>query len=592
MDLLSLLKLLGGLGLFIYGMLTMGNALEKMAGEKLEKTLETVTGNIFKAVGVGALVTGIIQSSSATTVMVVGFVNAGIMNLKQAVGVIMGANIGTTVTAQLLRLDTTGAVEGSLLMQILKPSMLAYVAVALGAGLFMFAKKRKHHDFGEILLGFGVLFIGMSIMEGSVTALKDMPWFQHMFTIFTNPVLGILVGIAVTAIIQSSSASVGILQAVASTGAITYAAAIPIILGQNIGTCVTALLSALGANKNAKRAAMIHFYFNLIGSVFFILVVYGLNAIIGFTFWDSPIGKSGIANFHALFNVSVTLLFIPFRGLLITLAERTIKSKPSESQVIEDLGRLDERFYSSPAVALDQCDKIISAMGKCGHQNIQMVNAAIVDSVPPHVETFKDNESFLDRAEARLNSYMLGIKEEELSENSRKTYSEMLHSIGDFERVGDYAENLLEFYEDMHERGTVFSQEAISELRVMSQAVEEIVALTVKAYESNDVVTARQIEPLEDVIDSIKEALKSRHISRLQSGICTVSTGIPFLDIIHNYEKIADHCSNVAVYVMMLADDNQEFDIHEYRKILKDIRTDEFQAFTSLYENKYLNKVI
>ncbi len=285
-------------------------------------------------------------------------------------------------------------------------------------------------------------------------------------------------------------------------------------------------------------------------------------------------------------------MFIPFRGLLSTMAERTIKSKPSESQVIEDLGRLDERFYSSPAVALDQCDKIISAMGKCGHQNIQMVNAAIVDSVPPHVETFKDNESFLDRAEARLNSYMLGIKEEELSENSRKTYSEMLHSIGDFERVGDYAENLLEFYEDMHERGTVFSQEAISELRVMSQAVEEIVALTVKAYESNDVVTARQIEPLEDVIDSIKEALKSRHISRLQSGICTVSTGIPFLDIIHNYEKIADHCSNVAVYVMMLADDNQEFDIHEYRKILKDIRTDEFQAFTSLYENKYLNKVI
>ena len=307
MNILSLLKLLGGLGLFLYGMLTMGNALEKMAGEKLEKTLETVTGNIFKAVGVGALVTGIIQSSSATTVMVVGFVNAGIMNLKQAVGVIMGANIGTTVTAQLLRLDSSGAVEGSLLMQILKPSMLAYVAGAIGAGLFMFAKKRKLHDFGEILLGFGVLFIGMSVMEGSVTALRDMPWFQQMFTLFTNPVLGILVGLGVTAIIQSSSASIGILQAVAATGAITYGAAIPIILGQNIGTCVTALLSAVGANKNAKRAAMIHFYFNLIGSVVFIVIVYAANAFLHFSFWDDPIGKAGIPNFHTAFNVACTL---------------------------------------------------------------------------------------------------------------------------------------------------------------------------------------------------------------------------------------------------------------------------------------------
>ena len=592
MDIFSLLKLLGGLGLFIYGMLTMGNALEKMAGEKLEKTLETVTGNIFKAIGIGALVTGIIQSSSATTVMVVGFVNAGIMNLRQAVGVIMGANIGTTVTAQLLRLDSSGTLENSVIMQLLKPSMLAYVAVGIGAAIFMFAKKRKFHDFGEILLGFGVLFIGMSIMEGSVTSLKDLPWFQNMFTLFTNPVLGILVGMVVTAIIQSSSASVGILQAVASTGAISYAAAIPIIMGQNIGTCVTALLSALGANKNAKRAAMIHFYFNLIGSVFFIVVVYTLNAIIGFDFWNDPIGKAGIANFHTLFNIVVTVLFVPFRGVLITLAEKTVKIKQAENEISHDLSRLDERFYSSPAVALEQCNKTIISMGQSAQSNLKMVNAAIVEQTPPRLETFKDTESFLDRAEARLNSYMLGIKEDELSENSRKAYSEMLHSIGDFERVGDYAENLLEFYEDMQERGTVFSQEAISELRVMSQAVEEIVSLTVQAYEQNDATLARQVEPLEDVIDSIKEALKSRHISRLQSGICTVNTGIPFLDIIHDYEKISDHCSNVAVYVMMLADTANQFDVHEYRKILKDLRTDEFQAFTSLYENKYLNKVI
>ncbi len=592
MDILLILKPLGGLGLFIYGMLTMGNALEKLAGEKLEKTLETVTSNIFKAVGVGALVTGIIQSSAATTVMVVGFVNAGLINLRQAVGIIMGANIGTTVTAQLLRLDSSGTVEGSVLLQLLKPSVLAYALVAVGAWLLMFAKKRKSRDIGEILLGLGVLFIGMSIMETAMAPLQEMPWFQQMFTLFTNPVLGVLAGLIVTALIQSSSASVGILQAVSATGAISYSAAIPIIMGQNIGTCVTALLSALGANKNAKRAAMIHFYFNLIGSIFFIVVIYSLQAVVRFDFWDAPIGKAGIANFHAAFNIVVTLLFLPFHKLLIRMAEKTIKIEPTDNAVIEDLSRLDPRFYSSPAVALDQCDKIIVSMGKCGLQNLQMVNAAIVEGTPPHVETFKDNESFLAMAEAQLNSYMLGIQEGDLSENSRKDYAEMLHSIGDFERVGDYAENLLEFYQDMHERGTVFSQEAISELRVMSQATEEIVAMTVQAYENDDAALARQVEPLEEVIDAIKEALKSRHISRLQSGICTVNTGIPFLDIIHNYEKISDHCSNVAVYVMMLADADHTFDIHEYRKVLTDLRTDEFQAFTSLYENKYLSKVI
>ncbi|WP_458862125.1 Na/Pi cotransporter family protein [Acidaminobacterium chupaoyuni] len=593
MNALSLVKLLGGLGLFIYGMLTMGNALEKMAGEKLEKTLETVTGNIFSAVAVGALITGIIQSSSATTVMVVGFVNAGIMNLKQAVGVIMGANIGTTVTAQILRLDTTGSVSESFLMTLMKPSNLAYVAVAIGAVLFMFSKKRKHHDFGEILLGFGVLFIGMSVMEGSVTALKDLPWFQEMFSKFSNPLLGMLVGVFVTAIIQSSSASVGILQAVASTGAITYSAAIPIILGQNIGTCVTALLSSIGANKSAKRAAMIHFYFNLIGSLLFMTAIYSINAFVGFSFWHETIGKGGIANFHLLFNVVTTLFFIPFNRFLIFLAEHTIKSKNSgEESLTEDLGRLDERFYSSPVVALEQCNKVIVAMGLCAQKNIRIVNAALVSDEAPRLDTFKDNESFLDRAEARLNTYMLGIKDEELSEKSKKAYSEMMHSIGDFERMGDYAENLLEFYQDMKDRNIVFSQEALSELRVMSDAVDEIMDLTIRAYETCDTALSRQIDPLEDVIDSMKEALKSRHIMRLQSGMCTVSTGIPFLDIIHNYEKIADHCSNVSVYVMMLSDDAEEFDMHEYRKIVKDIRTDEFAAFTSLYENKYLSKVI
>ena len=585
MNLISIITLLGGLGLFLYGMTTMGNALEKLAGEKLERTLEVMTNNIFKAILVGTVVTGIIQSSSATTVMVVGFVNAGIMSLQQAVGVIMGANIGTTVTAQILRLDTTGAVSGSLVMQLLNPSTLSYIVVAVGVVMMMVSKRKKVITAGEMLLGLGVLFIGMSVMESSVTALRDSPWFAQLFASLQNPVLGILAGTLVTAIIQSSSASVGILQAVASTGAVTYAAAIPIILGQNIGTCVTALLSSLSGNRNAKRAAMIHFYFNLIGSLVFIVLVYLFRPMFG-ELWYSAIDKAAIANFHTMFNIVVTLFFIPFNKLLIVLAEKTIRS--AGPMVGEDLDLLDERFYSSPAVALEQCDKVINSMGVYALINIQMVCGGILDKKSFPIENFSDNEEYIDRCEARLNNYMIGIKQDELSEQGRRSYAEMMHAIGDFERLGDYAQNLLDQYQLMTEKQLTFSADAQAELDIMRRATEEIVGLTNDAYAASDGEAAPRIEALEDVIDSLKETLKNKHISRLQNGQCTVTTGVPFLDIIHNFEKISDHCANIAIYVTMYNDANSTFDIHEYRKVLSQVGGEQFAHWQKHYEDLYL----
>ena len=590
LDLLSVVRLFGGLGLFIYGMNTMGNALEKLAGEKLERTLEVMTSNIFKAILMGTLVTGIIQSSSATTVMVVGFVNAGIMSLSQAVGVIMGANIGTTVTAQLLRLDTTGAVSGSLVMQLLKPSSLSYLAVAVGAVLMMVSKRKKTASLGEMLLGFGVLFIGMSVMESSVTVLRDSPWFAQLFASLQNPVLGILAGALVTAVIQSSSASVGILQAVASTGAITYAAAIPIILGQNIGTCVTALLSSLGGNRNAKRAAMIHFYFNLIGSIVFITGVYLLRPLLLGDVWTSAIDKAAIANFHTLFNVTVTVLFIPFRGLLVKLAEKTIRT--TGPVIGEDLDLLDERFYSSPAVALEQCNKVVGSMGIYALINIRMVCSGILDKKPFHVENFHENEEYIDRCEARLNTYMIGIKEDDLSDQGRRFYAEMMHAIGDFERLGDYAQNLLDQYDLITQKQVSFSAEAHDELQVMRAATEEIVGLTNDAYAAADSEAAPRIEALESIIDTLKETLKSKHISRLQNGQCTVFTGIPFLDIIHNFEKISDHCANIAVYITMYNDTTSTFDIHEYRKVSSQVGGEQYSYWQKYYENLYLTPIL
>lgn len=586
-DILSILRLVGGLALFIYGMTVMGGGLERAAGAKLEKTLEKMTGNIWKALVMGAAVTAVIQSSSATTVMVVGFVNAGIMTLKQSVGVILGANIGTTITSQILRLDSSGTLGDNLFMQLVKPRNLAYIAVLAGIIMVMLAKKKKTRDKADILIGFGILFIGMSTMEGAVAPLADLPQFSALFAAISNPVLGVLVGAVVTAIIQSSSASVGILQALSTTGAITYAAAIPIILGQNIGTCITAFLSSLGGNKNARRTAMVHFYFNLLGSVIFLVGVYGLNALLHFTFWETAIDKGGIANFHTLFNVVATLLFLPFANLLVRLAERTI---PATEEKPDPLALLEPRFLATPSIALDQCQKCISQMGVAAKANFLLATEPIFTAEPVAQTTFKENESFLDRAEVEIGKYLLSVQNNLPTKDGQQLHAEMLHSLSDFEKIGDYAQNIMECVAMFGESGNQFSAAAMDELRTMCDAVGELIDMTVEAYTTRSASIARSVEPIEEVVDILKDQLKSRHIQRLNEGVCTFTTGVPFLDIIHDLEKIGDHCSNIAIYTIQLCEGASKFDTHGYSK--QEIKsTPLFQNQMRYYQQKYLAKL-
>lgn len=580
---LSVVQMIGGLALFIYGMTTMGKGLERAAGSKLEKTLEKMTGNVFKALIMGMVVTMVIQSSSATTVMVVGFVNAGIMSLRQSVGVILGANIGTTITAQILRLDSGGAVSENLLMQMLKPKNLAYVVVLAGVIIMMLAKKRRTRDIADIFSGFGILFIGMSVMEGAVAPLADLPQFAQLFATIANPVLGVLVGAGVTAIIQSSSASVGILQALSTTGAITYAAAIPIILGQNIGTCITAFLSSLGGSKNARRTAMVHFYFNLIGSIVFLVGVYAMEYTVGFPFWEDAIDKGGIANFHTLFNVTCTVLFLPFTGLLVKLAKWSVPS----GEVQEDpLSKLEPRFLTTPSLALEQAQRCIADMGDAAKQNFQLATDPLFSQIALKEDVFREQESFLDRAEVEIGRYLTNIHNIR-SIDQRRQMAEMMHSLSDFEKIGDYAQNIFGRVEEFRQSDLAFSPAAMQELQTMCKAVGEALDLTVEGYVTRSVAIARTVEPIEEVVDTLKERLKSRHIDRLSRSECTMQIGIHFLDIVHDLEKISDHCSNIAIYTIQLGEGATEFDTHAYAK-QEYKATPQFAEKLHYYQQKYL----
>ena len=545
-----------------------------------------MTGNVFKALLMGLVVTMVIQSSSATTVMVVGFVNAGIMSLRQSVGVILGANIGTTITAQILRLDN-GTGSGNLLMDMLKPSNLAYIVVLAGVIIMMLAKKRRTRDIADIFTGFGILFIGMSVMEGSVAPLADLPQFAELFAAISNPVLGVLIGTGVTAIIQSSSASVGILQALSTTGVISWSAAIPIILGQNIGTCITAFLSSLGGSKNARRTAMVHFYFNLIGSIIFLVVIYAIQYTVGFPFWDSPIDKGGIANFHTLFNVTCTILFLPFTGLLVKLATWSVPS----GEVQEDpLAKLEPRFLTTPSLALEQAQRCIAEMGDAAKQNFHLATDPLFSSnIAPNEDAFREHESFLDRAEVEIGRYLTNIHNIRSVDQRRQT-AEMMHSLSDFEKIGDYAQNIFSRMEEFRQAELAFSPAAKRELRAMCDAVGEALEMTVEGYVTRSVSVSRSVEPLEEVVDTLKERLKSRHIERLSSNECTMQTGIPFLDIVHDLEKICDHCSNIAIYTIQLGEGAEEFDTHAYAK--KEYKsTTQFAEKLRFYQQKYLTQI-
>ena len=574
-DVLSIVQMIGGLALFIYGMTTMGKGLERAAGSKLEKTLEKMTGDVFTALIMGMVVTMVIQSSSATTVMVVGFVNAGIMTLKQSVGVILGANIGTTVTAQILRLSG-GDGSGNLFMDLLKPKNLAYIIVLVGVIIMMLAKKRRTRDIADIFTGFGILFIGMAVMEGAVAPLADLPQFADLFAAISNPVLGVVVGAGVTAIIQSSSASVGILQALSTTGAITYSAAIPIILGQNIGTCITAFLSSLGGSKNARRTAMVHFYFNLIGSIAFLVAIYAVQYTVGFSFWENPIDKGGIANFHTLFNVTCTLLFLPFTGLLVKLARWSVPTGETQE---DPLAKLEPRFLTTPALALDQAQRCIADMGEAAKSNFHLAVDPMFGGSAASEEIFREHEAFLDRAEVEIGRYLTTMHNVR-SVDQRRQSAEMMHSLSDFEKIGDYAQNIFDRADEFRQAGLSFSATAMNELHTMTDAVSEVLDMTVEAYVTQSVSLARSVEPLEEVVDTMKEQLKSRHIERLGEGGCTMQTGIHFLDIVHDLEKIT----------IQLVEGAEEFDTHAYAKA--EFKSGpQFESKLKFYQNKYLSRL-
>lgn len=556
MSIFNLFTLFGGLAMFLYGMNIMGESLEKLGGGKFERILEKLTNNPIKGVLLGAMVTAVIQSSSATTVMVVGFVNSGIMRLSQAIGVIMGANIGTTVTSWILSLS--GIQGDSLFINLLKPANFTPVLALIGLAMQMVSKDDKKHNIGNILLGFSVLMFGMESMSGAVKPLADVPQFTSILTMFKNPVLGVLAGAVLTAVIQSSSASVGILQALSATGQITFGAAIPIILGQNIGTCVTALISCVGANKNAKRAAMVHLYFNIIGTIVFLTVFYILNALIRFSFIDSAVNAFNIAVVHTIFNLTATLLLLPFSKGLEKLAMLTIRDDKQEEQV----NLLDERFLITPSYAVERSMTLTTDMAYIAQEAFENALKCVDSFSEKRYAMVAEDENKTDEYEDRLGTYLVKISGHDLSVKDSQKVSLLLHAIGDLEQITDYALKIAGLGKEISTKKIEFSEKAKTELDILRRAVAEILGLTINAFASGDRRSAEKVEPLEDLIDEIRVELKTRHINRLQNGKCTVELGFIFSDFIGSLEKISDCCLNIAVSLIQLSDENYE--THQY----------------------------
>ena len=579
MDLFDVLNMIGGLALFLFGMDVMGKALEKQAGGRLKIILEKLTSSPIKGLLLGAGVTAVIQSSSATTVMVVGFVNSGLMELHQAIGVIMGANIGTTMTAWLISLT---AIESSnFFLQMLKPSSFSPVLAAIGVCCLMFSKQQKKHNIGTILLGFAVLMTGMEIMTNAVEPLADMPAFTNLFLLFTNPILGVIAGAVLTAAIQSSSASVGILQALSQTGAITYNNAIPIIMGQNIGTCITAILASVGTGKNAKRAAVVHFYFNLIGTIVFLVLFYVLRAIFDFAFLDDPLNAANIAVIHTLFNVLATSILLPFTKLLEKLACVTVRDDKED----KEFSMLDDRLMVTPSVAVYQSRQVAETMAKLAKETLYDGMHCLDDYDEKLMEKVEANEDKIDVYEDKLGTYLVRLSAKDLNEEDSNEVSRLLHCIGDFERIGDHALNLKEAAQEMRDKKIEFSPEGKEELDVMAAAVREILDMAVEVFINNDVRLAAEVEPLEQVIDTMQNALKSKHVERLKRGECTTELGFVFSDITTNYERVADHCSNIAICIIEMAKDSMS--LHEYLNDLKESHNEYFEDRVQAYTEKY-----
>lgn len=584
MDILQLFTFIGGLAMFLYGMNVMGAGLQKLAGGRLEKILERLTTNRFTGMLLGLGVTAVIQSSSATTVMIVGFVNSGLMKLSQATGVIMGANIGTTVTAWILAMSE---IQGDmLLLKLLRPEYFSPVLAAVGIVLTMGSKKQSRKDIGAILLGFAVLMFGMNTMSDSFSSLKSDPNFARILTMFENPLLGLLAGAVLTAIVQSSSASVGILQALSSTGAISYACAIPVILGQNIGTCVTALLSSIGTNKNARRAALIHLYFNVIGAVVCLALYMLLGALIPADIWtplvSTRMGMFDIAVTHTVLKLAITFILLPFSKGLEKLAVISVPDKAGKRDKIQ---LLDERFLATPALAVEQSKRLTDEMARLSCRNLSDAINLLTNFDPKTVDRINENEEKVDHYEDKLGTYLVRLSSASLTVHDSREVSMLLHSIGDIERISDHAVNLLHTAQEIKEKNIEFSAEAARELEIMSLAVLEITQLATDAFCKYDIGLASKVEPLEQVVDLLKAQLKARHIERLQKGECTTMTGFVFSDLITNYERVADQCSNIAVCMIQISKDN--FDTHKYLNTLKNSDDESFRRLYEEYRAKY-----
>lgn len=579
MDLFSALTMVGGLTMFLFGMDVMGKSLEKLAGGKLQKILEKLTSSPVKGFLLGLVVTIIIQSSSATTVMVIGFVNSGVMKLSQAIGVIMGSNVGTTVTSWILSLS--GLQGDSFLVKLFKPSTFTPVLALLGIVFYMSGKSDRKKTTGAILLGFSVLMFGMDTMSDAVKPLADVPEFINLFTLFSNPILGVLTGTVLTGIIQSSSASVGILQALSVTGAVNYGNAIPIIMGQNIGTCVTALLSSAGANKNAKRAAVVHLYFNVIGVAVFMTVFYTLKSIFDFSFIDNPINGFGIALVHTVFNVIATAVMLPFTKGLEKLACLTIRDSDKKEKTVP----LDERLLQTPAMAIDRCRSVTNQMAESVERMLSIAIGLTERYDEKSAEEILSSEETVDNDEDMLGTYLVKLSSRDMTVRESREVSKLLHTIGDFERIGDHAVNLLNTAREIDEKGLNFPEEAVEKIHVLQSAVREIVSITNNAFMNDDIVLASRVEPLEQVVDRLTKKLKHHQIERLQEGESTIEMGFVLSDLLTNYERVADHCSNIAVAIIEVTQGS--FDTHEYLNAMKNEKGETY--FRELY-NKYKEK--
>ena len=578
MTVFNFISLLGGLALFLFGMSTMSGGLEKTAGGKLEKILRKMTDRPIKALFLGVVITATIQSSSAVTVMLVGLVNSGIMQLGQSVGVIMGSNIGTTVTAWILSL--AGIESDNFFVSLLKPTNFSPIIAFIGILMIMISKKDRVKEIGGICLGFAVLMFGMEMMRDSMSPLSEMQEFRDLMVMFNNPLLGLIIGIVLTAVIQSSSATVGILQALSLTGALSYSMAIPIIMGQNIGTCITALISSIGVSKNAKRVAAIHVYFNLLGTAILLGIFYSVNAVFDLAFADKAIDPAGIAIVHSIFNLATTAILFPFTKQLEKLAVKTIKDKSEE----ENQTLIDERLLLTPAIAVYECRDHAVDMAKLAVETI-IRSIAIIDKYDEKSAIeIKENEKKHDEYEDKLGSFLVKVSGMDLSVEDSNTVAMLLHAIGDFERIGDHAVNIMKVAKEMNEKNIVFSENAIAELSVVTTAIKEILDITVNAFAEGSIDHALEVEPLEQVIDGLLSKIKISHINRLTGGDCTIELGFVLSDLLTNYERVSDHCSNIAVCLIELS--HSEFNAHKY---LNDYKlggegfTEKFKKYNSKY---------